>query len=75
MARLAIAVPSVLRRAIDSGGSSLSDYRDAEGRLGAFQKGFHVYDRLGEPCRSCGVAIRSRVISGRSSYYCPQCQR
>jgi len=72
--RLAEAVPAVLRRAIESGGSSLLDYRDGEGREGGFQGSFRVYDRVGEPCQACGALIRGRIVGGRGSYYCPRCQ-
>ena len=73
--RLAEAVPRVLRRAIAEGGSSLLDYRDAEGRAGGFQKSFWVYDRKGEECRVCATQVRSKVVSGRGTFYCPRCQR
>lgn len=72
--RIANAVPTVLRRAIASGGSSLLDYRDGEGRKGGFQETFFVYDREGQPCRRCEETVRGRVVSGRSSFYCPRCQ-
>ncbi|MEC8668165.1 MAG: zinc finger domain-containing protein, partial [Pseudomonadota bacterium] len=78
--RLAALVPiirDVLSEAIAAGGSSLKDYRQADGELGYFQHSFDVYGREGEPCRTpgCGTAIRRVVQSGRSSFYCPQCQR
>ncbi|MCC6849532.1 MAG: bifunctional DNA-formamidopyrimidine glycosylase/DNA-(apurinic or apyrimidinic site) lyase [Deltaproteobacteria bacterium] len=65
----------VLAEAIALRGSSISDYRDERGEPGAFQHAFRVYERAGEPCCRCGVAIRRCVIVGRSSFYCPQCQR
>ena len=79
-ARVASMVPiirDVLSEAIDSGGSSLRDYRQADGELGYFQHGFRVYDQEGETCAtpSCGKEIRRIVQSGRSSFFCPQCQR
>jgi formamidopyrimidine-DNA glycosylase len=78
--RLAALVPiirDVLTEAIAAGGSSLKDYRQADGELGYFQHNFDVYGREGETCRTpgCGAAIRRIVQSGRSSFYCPQCQR
>jgi formamidopyrimidine-DNA glycosylase len=78
--RLAALVPiirDVLTEAIAAGGSSLKDYRQADGELGYFQHIFDVYGREGETCRTpgCGAAIRRIVQSGRSSFYCPQCQR
>jgi formamidopyrimidine-DNA glycosylase len=71
---LAQAVRAVLRDAIAAGGSSLRDYRQADGELGYFQHSFAVYDREGEPCPRCGGAILRSVQSGRSSFWCPACQ-
>lgn len=65
----------VLAEAIELRGSSISDYRDERGEPGAFQNTFRVYERAGEACPRCGGVIRRRVIIGRSSFYCPQCQR
>lgn len=78
-AKAATLVPiirQVLSEAIDAGGSSLRDYRQADGELGYFQHTFQVYDREGEACRSPGCAgIIARIVqSGRSSFYCPLCQ-
>lgn len=78
--RIAALVPvirEVLIEAIEAGGSSLRDYRQADGELGYFQHGFRVYDREGEPCQTpdCPGTIARIVQSGRSSFYCPQCQR
>jgi formamidopyrimidine-DNA glycosylase len=69
------ATVSVLEDAIRLGGSSISDYRDGEGREGSFQMHFDVYGRAGDLCRRCATRVRARVLSGRSSFYCPQCQR
>jgi formamidopyrimidine-DNA glycosylase len=74
-ARLAEAIASVLERAIAKGGSTLRDYRQADGELGYFQHEFSVYGREGEACQSCGATIRRIVQSGRSSFFCPRCQR
>jgi formamidopyrimidine-DNA glycosylase len=70
-------IREVLSEAIEAGGSSLRDYRQADGELGYFQHSFQVYDREGEPCltEGCGQAICRIVQSGRSSFYCPSCQR
>ena len=70
-------IRDVLNEAIEAGGSSLRDYRQADGELGYFQHGFQVYDREGRPCvnTDCGTAIRRIVQSGRSSFFCAQCQR
>jgi formamidopyrimidine-DNA glycosylase len=65
----------VLADAIRRGGSSISDYRDGLGRPGWFQLRHRVYDRAGEPCTRCTTPIRTRVIVGRSTFYCPQCQK
>lgn len=67
-------VREVLSEAIEAGGSSLRDHRQASGKLGYFQHTFRVYDREGEPCPVCGTPIRRIVQSGRSSFFCPSCQ-
>ncbi|OWU86732.1 5-hydroxymethyluracil DNA glycosylase [Oceanicola sp. 22II-s10i] len=79
-ARLGALVPiirDVLTEAIAAGGSSLRDFRQADGELGYFQHNFDVYGRETAPCRTegCGTPIRRIVQSGRSSFYCPTCQR
>ncbi len=74
-ARLTTAINDVIREAIAAGGSSISDFKAASGELGYFQHTFAVYDREGEPCRTCGAPIRRIVQSGRSSFYCGGCQR
>ena len=73
--RLVAVTRRVLAAAIERGGSSISDYRDGLGRAGKFQLRHQVYDRAGEPCRRCGASIRRRADAGRSSFYCPSCQR
>ncbi|WP_439120938.1 bifunctional DNA-formamidopyrimidine glycosylase/DNA-(apurinic or apyrimidinic site) lyase [Marivita sp.] len=78
--RIASLVPiirEVLSDAIRAGGSSLRDFRQADGELGYFQHSFDVYGREGAPCRStgCTSTIRRIVQSGRSTFYCPTCQR
>ena len=78
--RAATLVPiirEVLAEAIEAGGSSLRDYRQAGGELGYFQHRFQVYDREGQPCPTpgCSSQITRIVQSGRSSFYCPTCQR
>ena len=69
------AVREVLREAIALGGSSISDYVDADGEEGFFQLQHRVYGREGEPCLVCKTPIRRVVIVGRSSHYCPKCQK
>ncbi|MWD27056.1 bifunctional DNA-formamidopyrimidine glycosylase/DNA-(apurinic or apyrimidinic site) lyase [Aquicoccus sp. SCR17] len=75
-ARLVPVIRDVLNDAIEAGGSSLKDYRRADGELGYFQHSFDVYGREGQPCRTpgCGAPIRRIVQSGRSSFYCVKCQ-
>ena len=70
-------IRTVLEEAIEAGGSSLKDYRQTGGELGYFQHSFHVYDRESEPCKhaGCGGTIARVSQSGRSSFYCPTCQR
>ncbi len=69
------AVREVLREAIALGGSSISDYVDADGEEGFFQLQHRVYGREGEPCLVCRTAIRRVVLAGRSSHYCSKCQK
>lgn len=75
--RLVPVIRNVLEEAIQAGGSSLRDFRRADGELGYFQHGFQVYDRAGRLCPKpdCSGEIRRVVQSGRSSFYCPKCQR
>ena len=74
-AKLTVAINDVIREAIAAGGSSISDFKAATGELGYFQHTFAVYDREGEPCKTCNAPIRRLVQSGRSSFYCGSCQR
>jgi len=73
--RLYLAVQVVLKEAIALGGSSISDYVDADGEEGFFQLRHRVYAREGEPCLVCKTPIKRVVIVGRSSHYCPHCQK
>jgi formamidopyrimidine-DNA glycosylase len=73
--RLYPVVQEVLREAIALGGSSVSDYVDADGEEGFFQLQHRVYGREGEPCLVCKTPIKRVVIAGRSSHYCPKCQK
>jgi formamidopyrimidine-DNA glycosylase len=75
LARLAEALRAVLERAVILGGSSISDYRDGNGNPGYFQIHHAVYDRAGQPCGRCGSVIKRIVLAGRSTFYCPRCQR
>lgn len=73
--RLHAALQQVLKEAIAAGGSSVSDYVDAEGKEGFFQLQHHVYGREGEPCLVCKTAIKKIVVGGRGTHYCRVCQR
>ena len=72
--RLVAAIKEVLAAAIEAGGSTLRDYARPDGELGYFAKDWRVYGRAGEVC-ACGSNIMRRVDSGRSTFYCPKCQR
>jgi len=72
--RIVPALKAVLRRALASRGSSLLDYRDADGEMGEFQRSLRVYERAGEACKVCGTSIRRTVIGGRGTFFCPLCQ-
>lgn len=70
-------IRAVLGEAIEAGGSTLRDFAQADGALGYFQHSFRTYDREGQPCRNsgCGGVIARKVQAGRSTFYCPACQR
>jgi formamidopyrimidine-DNA glycosylase len=74
-ARLHRAIQEVLSEAVASGGSSISDYVDADGRPGWFQFQHRVYQRTGEACVECGARIRRILVAQRATHYCPRCQR
>jgi formamidopyrimidine-DNA glycosylase len=65
----------VLAHAIQLGGSSVSDYVDADGVRGFFQLEHKVYGRAGEACSDCGAGLKKIVVGGRTTVYCPACQR
>ncbi len=73
--RLYSEIIAVLNDAIEAGGSSLRDFAAADGALGYFQHRFDVYDREGEQCRRCDKPVRRLVQAGRSTFFCPSCQR
>jgi formamidopyrimidine-DNA glycosylase len=73
--RVAGSAVKVLRRAIAEGGTTLNDFADGQGRSGEFQVSLNAYGRQGEPCPRCGHLIRRLVQAGRSTFYCPHCQR
>ena len=74
---LAVAIRDVLTRAIEAGGSTLRDHRQADGELGYFQHSFNAYGRTGEPCRHLGcIALIERIVqNGRSTFFCASCQK
>ena len=71
---LVVAIKQVLASAIEAGGSTLRDYARPDGELGYFAKQWRVYGREGEPCE-CGGLVERRVDSGRSTFWCPACQK
>jgi len=75
--RLVTAIHAVLNQAIKAGGSSLRDHRQTDGELGYFQHSFQVYDREGEKCQTagCGGIVRRFTQNGRSTFWCPKCQK
>ncbi len=75
LGKLLVAIKEVLQQAIALGGSSISDYVDADGEEGFFQLQHRVYGRESEPCLVCKTPIKRVVIAGRSSHYCPECQK
>jgi len=75
LTRLRAALIKVLKHAIKLGGSSVSDYVDADGATGFFQLHHNVYSRTGEPCRTCKTPIQRIVIGGRGTHFCPTCQK
>ncbi|HWF58066.1 MAG TPA: zinc finger domain-containing protein, partial [Candidatus Dormibacteraeota bacterium] len=74
LTRLHSAVQQVLAEAIELGGSSVSDYVDADGVRGFFQLQHKVYGRAGEPCVVCGTPLKKIVVGGRTTVFCPKCQ-
>jgi formamidopyrimidine-DNA glycosylase len=73
--RLFEAIVRVLNQSLERGGTTLRDYVDGTGNQGANQYGLHVYGREGAPCHVCGLTIRRMTQAGRSTFYCPRCQR
>ncbi|MBN1938626.1 MAG: bifunctional DNA-formamidopyrimidine glycosylase/DNA-(apurinic or apyrimidinic site) lyase, partial [Candidatus Aminicenantes bacterium] len=73
--RLRTALRRILKAAIAAGGSSVRDYRSVDGGIGDFQTRHNVYGRAGEKCRRCGGTVKRIVVGGRSTFFCPSCQR
>lgn len=69
------AIKKVLKQAIKAGGSSIRDYRNSKGEEGSFQKQHRVYGKKDQSCSICGTPIKSAVIVGRSTFWCPRCQK
>jgi formamidopyrimidine-DNA glycosylase len=74
-AALRDALRAVLQESIDARGTTISDYRDASGERGGFDQRLRAYDRAGLPCVACAAPIKRVVLSNRSAFYCPHCQR
>ncbi|MFO1274291.1 MAG: bifunctional DNA-formamidopyrimidine glycosylase/DNA-(apurinic or apyrimidinic site) lyase [Rubrivivax sp.] len=74
-ARLLAALRETLARALELGGSTLRDFRDAHGMDGAYQASAQVYGRAGQPCLRCGALVKRRVQGQRATYFCPCCQK
>lgn len=72
---LYLAIHRVLRKAVALQGTTFRDYMDIEGNPGNFEPLLSAYRRTGQPCRRCGAPIRRVIVSGRSSHFCPRCQR
>jgi formamidopyrimidine-DNA glycosylase len=73
--RLRVGIVEALEAGLQGGGASIDDYRDARGEQGAMQEEFLVHTREGKPCPRCGAEIKRIVVGGRSTYFCPSCQR
>ncbi|MBK8093015.1 MAG: bifunctional DNA-formamidopyrimidine glycosylase/DNA-(apurinic or apyrimidinic site) lyase [Verrucomicrobiaceae bacterium] len=73
--KLVTAIREVLAASIEMGGTTLRDFLNEKGEPGYFQQTLRVYDRTGEPCRSCGAMIRKIVLGQRSTFFCPRCQK
>lgn len=72
---LAANIKETLANAIEMGGTTLRDFINSDGEPGYFSQQLLVYGRAGEPCHSCGTAVKNKIIGQRSSFYCPQCQQ
>ena len=69
------AIKKILSSAIEKGGSTIKDYRKSDGSQGEFQNHFAVYGKAGKPCLNCSTPIKSTVLGGRATYWCPNCQK
>jgi len=75
LAKLVAAIKQVLNESIEQGGTTLRDFLNSDGEPGYFSQRLMVYERKGEPCRTCGTAIKHAVMGQRSTYWCPKCQK
>ena len=73
--RLCDAAKAILRRAIDAGGTTISDFLNVDGSEGKFVQELKIYGRSGQPCPVCGAMVECVRQGGRSSFYCPKCQK
>jgi formamidopyrimidine-DNA glycosylase len=73
--KLHATIRQVLQEAIALGGTTIDDFRNSDGSSGYFQQKLRAYGRKGEPCSQCQATIRSQVVAGRSTFYCPNCQK
>ena len=73
--RIVASCQKILRQAIAAGGTTISDFANCSGESGYFQLQLMVYDRAGQPCRTCATAIKKTVLGGRSTFFCPRCQK
>jgi formamidopyrimidine-DNA glycosylase len=73
--RLQAAIQQVLQEALELGGTTIDDFRNSDGSSGYFQQKLRVYGRKGEACVNCQSLIRAEVLGGRSTFYCPKCQK
>jgi formamidopyrimidine-DNA glycosylase len=72
--KLVAAIREVIDHALVNGGTTLSDFVDADGKAGENADYLWVYDRAGKPCPQCSTVIKRSVLQGRATYYCPTCQ-
>jgi len=72
--RLVSAIKQVLQAAILAGGTTLQDFTNSDGKPGYFKQALHVYGRADEPCHTCALPIKHRIMGQRATYYCPHCQ-
>lgn len=75
MVEMRDAIVDILQKSIEAQGTTLNDYRTVSGEVGAYLEQLHAYGHAGEPCGRCGVLLEREVIGGRSSHFCPQCQK